>query len=64
MYCKILYDIKKNCMKMIINYIHRLIVSNEIRNCYVADLNRPVDTGRQGGQCPPNNLPNLFLEML
>ena len=26
---------------------------------------RPVDTGGgAGGQCPPNNLPNLFLEML
>ena len=24
---------------------------------------RPVDTGGRG-QCPPNNLPNLFLEML
>ena len=27
-------------------------------------LCRPVDTGGQGGQCPPNNSPNLLLETL
>ena len=28
-----------------------------------ASMGRPVDTGGQGAM-PPNNLPNLFLEML